>query len=415
MAVMFVLAYDFPTAWFVVDRGERVGATEVQGYVPAVLLLAGLFAVAALIHSPEIWVRMVALEPLLALFVMLAVVSTLWSDDPAVTLRMSLPLVAVVVLGYWMVAQFRLAEILLMLCAVLALGVLVQYVFIFGLPTYGQSRLGWSGTAPDKNVMGRLAVLAAVHFALAIGAFPRLRLFWGLMLAAAVGLVLGSTSATSLAGLGFVVALVVVVKVFRARKTLYGAVAVSMVGGGALGVFTVLANLEFVARLLGKDVTLTGRTILWEGALAEALKRPLFGHGWGAFWQGPLSPSRPILDLASWDPPHAHNALLDYSLTLGFVGAAIAVALFFRYVVRAARAVRYRPGTLGLWPLSYAGYAFIFSITEFGVISRSIFFLLLTIHISVAAAERRDRNPQRMPRVSGGTVNQPPELQVIPS
>lgn len=50
--------------------------------------------------------------------------------------------------------------------------------------------------------------------------------------------------------------------------------------------------------------------------------------------------------------------------------------------------MRYRPGTLGLWPMTYGCFCFIFSITEFGVINRNLFFLTLVILVSVAALDR---------------------------
>ena len=386
---MFILAYDFPTNWFVADRGLQDGAVaSAQGFVPAVLVLAGLFAVAQLAKSPEVFIWIATLEPLLPAFVLLALSSTLWSASPALTLRFSLPLVVIVVFGYWLVATFRLEQILSTLLAVLAVGTVINYALIFGLPQFGQSTIGWSGVLTDKNTFGRLSAFSALHFAIAYRAFPHLRALWLILWVASVGLVIGSESATSLTGLVGVHVVLVVAQVFRARKTLYGAVALSLVGGGAVGLFIATANLGFITNLLGKDITLTGRTVLWELSLKEAMNRPLLGHGWAAFWQGFLSPARPVIDQNSWIPPHSHNALIDYFLVLGIVGTVLAFSFFVRFVVRSTRAVRYRPGILGLWPLSFASFAILFSITEFGVISRSLFFLFTVVLSSVAALER---------------------------
>ena len=392
--LLFVLAYGFPTEWFIPDLGDfESSATPPQGFVPAILVVGAAFAFVSTLHIAETYFRLISLEPLLPLFAVLAVASALWSEFPLQTLRLALPLLVVVYLGYWMVSIFRLDQLLAILVCVLAFGTLMQFAFIFGLPEFGQSRNGFSGTATDKNILGRLMAFSAIHFVLAAGVFPRHRLALWVFALLAGGLVVGSESATSLAGLMFVLGMLAVCRLFRARKTLYGAIGVGLIGGGGAAVFVATANLGFLAGLLGKDVTLTGRTVLWELSIREALNRPVLGHGWGGFWQGWLSPSRPILDENSWFPPHSHNALLEYFLNLGIVGAFIALGLFLRLFVRSARAVRTRPGTLGLWPIAFSSFAFIFSITEFGVVNRNVFLLFLTVHASVAALDRKDRSP----------------------
>lgn len=399
MAVMFLLAYDFPTGWFEFDAGQLAGEKPPEGYVPAMIVIAFGFGIVSMVNSVETLFRQVSMEPLLLVFTVLLVVSALWSEFPLITLRIAVPMLLIVFIGYWMAAQFRLEELLFLLCIVLAIGTLLNLFFVFALPVYGQSRLGWSGISFGKNAMGRLSVFAAMHFVLAAGVFPRARTIWMTFAALASVLVVGSESATSLAGLLFVFGMLVVFRLFRARRTLYGAITLALLGGGALSIFVATANLALVADILGKDVTLTGRTLLWQTAIQEGFNRPLLGHGWAGFFQGPLSPARPVLDVNTWNPPNAHNALLDYFLTVGLVGASIAMAMFLRLAVRSARAVRFRPGSLGLWPMSYTAFAFIFSITEFGVISRNLFFLFLVIHVTVAGAESKKR--RKAPRPIG--------------
>lgn len=408
--VMFVLGFGLPTDWFVVDRGSfDATSTPPQGIVPAILVLAAAFATVTTLHIGETYVRLIAIEPLLACFVALLVVSTLWSAFPSLTLRFSTPLLVVLFLGYWMVSVFRLDQLLGILVTVLAVGMFVQYLFVFGLPQFGQSRLGWSGTGINKNVLGRDMAFATANFVIAAGVFRRYRIILVVLAALSMVLVVGSESATSLTGTIFVVGMIVVSQLFRSRRTLYGAIGVSLLGGGAVAIFIATANLALLADLLGKDVTLTGRTLLWEASLREGFNRPLLGHGWGGFWQGWLSPSRPVLDLNTWQPPHAHNALIDYFVTVGLVGVLLAVGFFVRFFVRSARVVRNRPGALGLWPIAIASFAFVFSISEFGIVSRSLFFLMFVVHVSVAGLDRRQR---RLPS-HGSTVDMSTGIQPV--
>ena len=77
-------------------------------------------------------------------------------------------------------------------------------------------------------------------------------------------------------------------------------------------------------------------------------------------------------------------------MTLGIIGATLAAALMLRFIIRSTRANRFRPGTLGVWPLSFASFAMLSSVTEFGVITRDIQFLLLVVLITIVTDERRD-------------------------
>ncbi len=387
----FALAYGFPTEWLVADRGTiDTVSIPPQGFVPAILAASAGYALLTNWAALGVILKLIASEPLVLTFLMLLFASTLWSAFPAQTLRLTIPLLVTAFLAYWMATIFRMRELLVVFCIVFFLGTLVQYAFVFGLPNFGRSNLGWSGTSVNKNGLGRLATLASLHFTLAAMVFRPFRLFWIVMSILSAILVIGSGSATSLAGLGFVHGMMAVCALFRARKTLYGAIAASLIGGGVLAIFIATANLGILAGLLGKDVTLTGRTVLWQASIEAALEKPILGFGWGGFWQGQLSPARVVFDKNGWLPPHSHNALIDYFLAGGVVGAALAAAFFVRFVVRSARTVRRQQNALGLWPMAFASFAFVFSLTEFGVISRSVFFLLLVIHIAVVSAETRD-------------------------
>jgi O-antigen ligase len=73
-----------------------------------------------------------------------------------------------------------------------------------------------------------------------------------------------------------------------------------------------------------RDPSLSGRADLWSTVAHEGLKRPLFGHGYGAFWYE--GRGREIV--GTWNPRQSHNAYLDVFVDLGVVGL-LAVVLIF--------------------------------------------------------------------------------------
>ena len=69
-----------------------------------------------------------------------------------------------------------------------------------------------------------------------------------------------------------------------------------------------------VVGLLGRDLTFTGRDIIWRGLIAIGRERPMLGSGFGSFWM------RPIFGVNQ-----AHNGFINIFLQLGLVGLAITV------------------------------------------------------------------------------------------
>jgi exopolysaccharide production protein ExoQ len=80
--------------------------------------------------------------------------------------------------------------------------------------------------------------------------------------------------------------------------------------------------------LLGKDVTLTGRTGIWRAVTDSIAKRPLLGYGYQAFWLGLEGESYRVILAVSWVLAQAQNGFLDVMLEMGVVGLAVVVLVF---------------------------------------------------------------------------------------
>jgi exopolysaccharide production protein ExoQ len=83
--------------------------------------------------------------------------------------------------------------------------------------------------------------------------------------------------------------------------------------------------------VMGKDVTLTGRTYLWQRAIASISEQPLLGVGYQAFWQPGNWGAEDLwryAGVASKSGFHFHNLYLHISVDLGLVGLIVVVAIF---------------------------------------------------------------------------------------
>jgi O-antigen ligase len=79
---------------------------------------------------------------------------------------------------------------------------------------------------------------------------------------------------------------------------------------------------------IGKDVTLTGRTALWDLVISNVHQSPVLGWGYRATWQG----DDPITIVASrlvgnFGVTSSHNGFLEITLQLGVIGLGLIVSI----------------------------------------------------------------------------------------
>jgi exopolysaccharide production protein ExoQ len=82
---------------------------------------------------------------------------------------------------------------------------------------------------------------------------------------------------------------------------------------------------EIIVTALGRDMTLTGRTDIWENLLKEPIN-PLFGVGFYSFWLGDRQER--LSEKYYYHLNEAHNGYLETYLNSGLIGLALLVAMF---------------------------------------------------------------------------------------
>jgi exopolysaccharide production protein ExoQ len=90
----------------------------------------------------------------------------------------------------------------------------------------------------------------------------------------------------------------------------------------------------------GKDMTLTGRTELWEVAFGEIARHPLLGQGFKAVWV----PGNPVAEemwarfgISSKSGFHFHSTWISNTVEIGFLGIAIEASAFMATLVLVSR------------------------------------------------------------------------------
>ncbi len=397
-STIFFLAFNVPTTWFQAVRFDG-GVASASDPITQVAFLA-CFGVALVQVVPNLVLLfdIVRRSPHTAAFCVLALASFFWSSVPTLTLIDGAILALTTVFGLFLVVRFEPRQILGIIVVAFSVGVVVNWLFIVGLPRFG---LGSDGNATgvlwDKNSLGRVAVFVFGHLLLGSRVFTRYRWPLRVLTLASFGLVVLSGSATSMASAIALAGMLGVFVFFRARRQLLGAVVAAMIAGAASGIAVLYVQLEFVTALLGKDVTLTGRTRLWALLIDDIAAKPMFGYGYHGFFTGWFGPVHETWIEFRGALPHAHNAGLTYLLELGLVGFVIMLLAFWRLTADGVRFVQRVPGPGGLWPLMVAAFTLMFSVTEVGIHGRTVYWAVFVAVSAIAAREIRRPPAAQLP------------------
>ena len=159
------------------------------------------------------------------------------------------------------------------------------------------------------------------------------------LLALALLLIIMSQSGTALVTSALIAAALLITNVGRGdirhfipALALLFALAIIGVTGGAAFWTDLLA-------MLGRDPTLTGRTVLWEHVLHSAQERFLLGYGYGAYWFGIYGPGSAFVE--GWGIDSAHNGWIEITLDVGIFGVVLVALMVLRSIVRGFLAARY--------------------------------------------------------------------------
>jgi len=275
----------------------------------------------------------------LTIFFVYCFLAIFWSDFPFVAFKRWIK-----VLGHPIMVLIVLTEpnpvqaltSLLKRCAYVI--VPVSILFLKYYPEYGRAFDVWSGAALNTGITTNKNALGADCLILGFFFFWYLLQIWGtergkqrrndLLLAAGFLLMIWwllsrAHSSTSLVSLFVGILIVLVLGLRFVDKRYIGTYLII----GTLGLivaewaFGIYAN---AIQLLGKDATLTDRTLLWHDLLQVEIN-PILGAGFESFWLGDRF--REFAASRWWAPNQAHNGYLETYLNLGLVGLFLLIVL----------------------------------------------------------------------------------------
>lgn len=364
---------------------QSQGATEPPGYARLAFIPVYAFLAWTMWRDRSRALSAVAAVPLLMGLLGLCFVSTLWSIDSGATLRRSVWLALNMGFGLYLAWRYDWKALLNILAACFI--VLIAGSFVLGVfaPSIGRMSFehpgAWSGLWTHKNTMGGIMALGVAIGAGAAIVTPERRKLWIGVALAAFALVLLSTSKTallaSMLGLG-VIGLCMMIRQGPLAATLAGsAVLVAIVGGAGI----VLLAPDVIVAALGRDLTLTGRTDIWDASARFVEASPWLGYGYYAFWLPDNGPAYWVREAVMWEVSSAHSSWLETALGLGRVGVAFFALQLLATSLRGVSATM--RADAGLWAPAFLATFALYTLSESHALQANNLFW--TIYVAVAA------------------------------
>lgn len=375
----------------------RFGGVEGFNALEGDPLLQGVWAVlyatvfgVVLVRIPAV-ARVVPGTLMLWALIVLALASAAWASYPSASLRRSAALLGTTLFGLYFGARFTPEQQVRLLGWAYGLIVVSCFVMALAFPAYGINHTyhegAWQGAFIHKNTHGKAMVVGLMLFLVLAASLPRRRRW--VAVAGAVGSAALIVLSRSVTAMVLSACLAMVYGLLRARRrldsTLVATAGLVVVVVGGAAVLSLAVNAEAATTALGRDVTLTGRTVLWAVALQFIGEAPLLGHGYASFWLGPVGPSGAIWRMVGWEVPHAHNGMLDLALDLGIVGVALFAWVFGSTLMRSYRLFVRHVNPAGAWPLVVVLITTLYNTTENTLLVRNSIYWALFVSAACTA------------------------------
>jgi O-antigen ligase len=355
LVVLMIVPDGFDYGALATDGAPTYGGT-LSRLLWLALLGAGLTALAwraSLARSLLRW-----LNPFLLVFIVLAAASIAWSIDPLVTARRLIRVVAIVAvaLAFGLIAWHprRFQNVLRPVVTAMLAGSLVFGVtrpeLAIHQETSGVLAGAWHGLASHKNGLGDLACVGLILWLHAWLSRETRPLFAMLGAGLATACLYLSRSSTSLVAMGLALLFLLLLLGLPSALRRYMPWLVALFAGVLVTISLVLLRilpglhtlLTPVGALTGKDLTLTGRSEIWDLMLDHIGQQPYLGTGYGAYWarsdQG--TPSFEFVLKLGFDPGSAHNGYLEVLNDLGALGLGVLLLYLVVFVLQAVRLMR---------------------------------------------------------------------------
>lgn len=362
--------------------------TLIRYSIPAISLFLIAGNLSLFVHKAKRNIYLIAV-------IIMTFASFLWSISPSYSLAtIRGDFLPMTIFGLYLATFFDIRTLLRKLAYAVALGLLLSWFTAIFMPSIGIAQGGkfvgsWVGIyAISKNTSSSYMVLSTL--VLLCASFQQSRAKWlGLyhhvwfrcLGLSAIAFTFLTTSAT---GLGLTV-LVAGVVAFYVRFKWRGKQTVLFLQIVTLIVVPLSVSWPAIAVAMGRDPTLTGRTIFWEIVNRTLMEeRPILGFGRAGFWDSPFTGRIREAFGGEYLPPHTHNGFIEVALDIGLIGLGFfVISLLITWMRSLQWGYNSRNSLADLFPLAFLVFYTGNNITESYTLYLSHFFWPLYIAVAL--------------------------------
>jgi O-antigen ligase len=377
--------------------GDMIVATDPGHFATRAAWIFSYGLIAAVAFSSwETIYRVLTNNSWLILTCALALLSATWSQDPLQSIKWGTFLCLSTFVAAWFAGSLRSEqqmEILMITGTVAAL--LSMGVALF-VPKVGLDRVEltptWQGIFYSKNHCGRIMLFLLT---------PAFYYRWKRALSAtlyisALTIVIFMSRSKTAAVLTLVYVVFFLTVKLAKKVTLRSRVLLGLVlMGSAITALTMTNSILHALSSMGFDTTLSGRTVIWSALMQSAMKHPMLGYGYHAFWTGAsgegFNAFLTVFGTIHFAGSYSHSGYFDVLLQLGIVGLVILAIGIFKATKNGIICLTKRCPSSAEWYIGIVVLSVLYNVDEVTFLLPSYlpWIMFLFAYIGLAAEAKR--------------------------
>jgi exopolysaccharide production protein ExoQ len=399
----------FVSAWFDLHPASAAAAIEDASPIDAAVFLCLILAGIYVLRKRHVTLaKFVRNNRWVTIFLLFCLVSTLWSEFPFIAFKRWIKVLGHVTMVLIVLTDPDHLEAMRTLLKRTAFVLAPLSILLINCyPQWGQAfdpatgEVFYTGVTTNKNMLGQeCMILGLFFFWNTLRALRRKtararpgELFWSVVFLGMIWWLLRTAgSATSLACMFVGMLTIVLLRLPLVNKRFIGMYVLLGILALVVGemVFGIYSN---VVQLLGRDLSLTDRTDLWQ-TLLKLQPNPIFGAGFESFWLG--GRLEQLWARYPWHPNEAHNGYFETYLNLGIVGIVLLTGLIIGTFWKIRRELLTRV-EFGRFRLGFLFAILAYNFTEAAFINVTplyTFFFLIAVDYPTVRRSRPRRFPE---------------------
>jgi O-antigen ligase len=413
---MFLAGSRWVSSWLgvaptFVSADDYAEGSPIDRAVFLTLIVAGIVILA---RRKIDWHRLLLNNQWIVLYLLYCLASMAWSDDPTLLMKrwvkdLGNPIMALVILTER--RPYEAVGVVLRRLTFLLLPLSVLFIKYY--PELGRAYKAdgtpmFTGVGHQKNDLGLMCLMAGIYMFWELlqrreNKYPTFIQQHKIIAIVLIGILAWllhmSDSQTSFVCLVAALLLLLLGRIARRPATIFGVLLSAAV---ALPLGEMLDLRELALSFLGRDSTLTNRTVIWQ-MLERMEGNPVVGVGFMSFWSGDrLEEVWRVYEGIN----QAHSGYLEQYLNLGYVGVAFIAVIALSGLLKVRRHLNDDPAA-GILRLSFIVSAILYNYTEASFYGMNNMWMLLLLGCLEVPRQRQPRavdiSPSKRRMVQGKT------------